>query len=342
MSAQGGSRERPPGRWARSRWVPSWVAWALLAFATGACGAGALDPAGPDAQRLADLFWLLLVSAGVVVVITLGLMGYALWRRRDDGDDEDPARSQPWENRVVTIGGIVIPTVILMSLLGVTINALVGEAQSGDLQIQVVGHQYWWEIYYPDADFETANELHVPTGRQVELTLESDDVIHSFWIPQLAGKTDLVPGRTNTMVFQADEPGVYEGVCAEYCGLQHTHMRFLVIAQEPAEYDAWVRAQAQPASGEGAEGRRVFLESSCAGCHTIRGTEATGDLGPDLTHLMERRTIGANTLELTPENLARFVADTQDVKPGAEMPPMADLYSEDEFAALLEYLRTLE
>lgn len=314
---------------------------AVLAVGSTGCGAGALAPAGPEADRLADLFWLLLVSAGVVVVITLGLMGWALWRRRDADDEEDLLGSAPWENKAVTYGGIVLPTLILMALLGVTVVGLMAEPQRGDLQVDVVGHQYWWEIHYPDAGFETANELHIPTGRKVQLMLASDDVIHSFWIPQLAGKTDLVPGRTNTMVFQADEPGVYEGACAEYCGLQHANMRFLVIAQEPADYEAWVDEQSRPATGEGSEGRQIFLDTSCAGCHTIRGTDATGDLGPDLTHLMDRRTIGANTLELTPDNLATFVADAQAVKPGAEMPPMEDLYTEEELSALLEYLETL-
>ncbi|MBW3563064.1 MAG: cytochrome c oxidase subunit II [Actinobacteria bacterium] len=326
------------------RWVAylRWAALLVLAVVSAACGAGALDPAGPDAERLADLFWLLLISASVVVVITLGLMGWALWRRRDEETGErGPVTSAPWENRAVTYGGIVIPTIILMALFGVTLKGLMDEPQQGDLQIEVVGHQYWWEIHYPDADLETANELHVPVGRSVELTLEADDVIHSFWVPQLTSKTDLVPGRTNKMVFQADRPGVYEGACAEYCGLQHANMRFLVIAQEPAEYESWLREQQRPASGEHAEGREIFVGSSCAGCHTVRGTDATGELGPDLTHLMSRRTLGANTLELTSENLRRLVADIQDVKPGAEMPPTGDLYTEEEFASLLEFLETL-
>jgi cytochrome c oxidase subunit II len=214
--------------------------------------------------------------------------------------------------------------------------------------IQVTAHQWWWEIVYDDNEpsrvFRTANEIHVPVGRPVVLKLKSDDVIHSFWVPNLHGKKDLVPGHEWTLTFRADEPGVYRGQCAEFCGHQHAKMAFFVVAQEPAEYEKWAEAQRQPAKEPSNDaqkrGQEVFLSSPCIMCHTIEGTLAQARMAPDLTHLASRSTIAAGALPNTRGNLGGWVLDPHSSKPGVAMPPTA--LSAADLQALLAYLESLQ
>jgi cytochrome c oxidase subunit 2 len=215
------------------------------------------------------------------------------------------------------------------------------------VSIRITGHQWWWELRYEDQQpsriFSTANEIHIPVGRPVELNLESLDVIHSFWVPSLAGKMDLIPGRHNKMTIDATNPGVYRGQCAEFCGYQHAHMKMLVIAEPSQQFESWKAAQILPAAsveGRAATGQQIFLSSGCVLCHTIRGTRAGGNAAPDLTHFGSRRSVAANTLPLTHSDLVAWIADPQHVKPGANMPKVK--LSDDERDAVAIYLEALK
>ncbi|MGH7581234.1 MAG: cytochrome c oxidase subunit II, partial [Gemmatimonadales bacterium] len=216
------------------------------------------------------------------------------------------------------------------------------------LVVDLVGKQWWWEIRYRDADptkvFVTANELHIPVGRRVELRLTSTDVIHSFWVPELQGKTDLIPGRENVTWIQADRPGVYGGRCAEYCGIQHATMGLLVVAQPPAEYENWTAGQrrtaSEPHDSMASLGRAAFLGSACAFCHAVRGTPAGGNAGPDLTHVASRRTLAAALLPNSAGHLGGWIANPQALKPGSRMPTVP--LSREEFRRIHHYLLTLE
>ena len=260
---------------------------------------------------------------------------------------ETDRRSLRW----ILTGGLYVPAVILVALYGFTMHTLgvvEGRAEEPDLTIEVVGRQFWWEVHYLDEEgrrlFATANEIHIPVGRNVLLRLESADVIHSVWVPRLAGKMDMIPGRTNSLRIRADSPGVHRGQCAEYCGTQHAQMLLLVIAQEEAEFEAWLDAQrrpaAPPADSLARAGLEVYLRNACQACHEIRGVTQPGErIGPDLTHLASRRTIGAGILPNTRGHLGGWVANPQALKPGNLMPPVP-LGAED-FTALVHYLESL-
>jgi cytochrome c oxidase subunit II len=260
-----------------------------------------------------------------------------------------PPRVRPsWlENRTtafVLIAGGVIPTIILAVATFITLSGLRvfdRPPEGVELTVLVRGHMFWWEIEYPDHAVITANEVHIPAGQSVRFELESDDVIHSFWVPQLHGKLEMIPGKTNVLYLQADEPGVYFGKCAEFCGQQHANMEFQLIAQEPSEFEAWLEAQAadaaEPQSELAERGREVFVGSPCAACHDIRGVSAgSAQVGPDLTHLASRRTLAARTLDNVRGNLGAWILDPQGIKPGNRMPAVN--LSSEEFLALLEYL----
>ncbi|HXW00915.1 MAG TPA: cytochrome c oxidase subunit II, partial [Anaerolineae bacterium] len=225
-----------------------------------------------------------------------------------------------------------------------TMVALAATNTLDEVIVEIEGNQWWWEVNYPLQEFTTANEIHIPVGPPVELKVTSIDVIHSFWVPELHGKIDLIPGQTNSFWLQADEPGVYYGECAEFCGIQHAKMALVVVAQPEAEFTAWLEQQQQPAAqiteATLLEGQQIFLGSACISCHTVKGTNATGDLGPDLTHLASRLTLAAGTLENNQNNLAGWIIDPQNIKPGNLM-PSTDL-SENELQALLAYLESLE
>jgi cytochrome c oxidase subunit 2 len=281
----------------------------------------------------------------------MGILLFALLRRRGALSGALWARANRPSARhgakMIVAGGIIAPAVILLTVYGFTLStlrALSMPAIAEELSIHVVGHQWWWEVRYPHQQFETANELHIPVGYPVEIILTSEDVIHSFWAPNLHGKLDLVPGSTNTFWIQADEAGEYWGECAEFCGVQHANMRFVIVAEPLEEFAAWLARQQQPAAEPeeplAQEGQQVFLSSTCVQCHTIRGTHATGDLGPDLTHLAGRTMLAAGTIANNRGNLGGWIIDPQHIKPGNLM-PSTNLTGYD-LQALLAYLATLE
>jgi cytochrome c oxidase subunit II len=307
-----------------------------------------LTPAGPAASHLVGLTWTLIVTLGGIYVLVLALLGVAVLRTRRSRRAPSPDDDRRAVIAVV-IGGVVLPALVGAVLVGTTLKglaALTPGRATDELTVEVTGYQWWWEIRYPDADpareVTTANELHVPAGRRVRLRLTSRDVIHSFWVPALQGKMDLIPGRTTEIAFQADRPGIHRGQCAEYCGTQHARMAFWVIVDAPRDFDAWLGRESQPAAeplDEPAQrGKAVFLAQSCAGCHAVRGA-TVGVGGPDLTHVASRRSLAAGTLDNVPGNLAGWIADPQGLKPGNRMPRVplaaADLH------ALVAYLGTL-
>jgi cytochrome c oxidase subunit 2 len=297
---------------------------------------------------MADLWWLML-GLGVAVFIAVSVfLALGLFRRRPPADadplsDEGPPGAF---NRWLVGAGVVAPLIVIAVVFGATVGALRRlpmTAPTGAFEIEVVSHQWWWEVRYPHAQFNTANELHLPVGRPVALKLTSVDVIHSFWVPALGGKVDLLPDRVNTLVLMADEPGEHRNRCAEFCGLQHTMMGMVVVAEPPDRFEAWVAEQrrpaAEPADADVRRGRDVFLGANCAECHTIAGTAARATKGPDLTHVAGRRTLGAAAVANTPEQLARWVADPHTIKRGVAMP--AAKLSPADLEAVLAYLGTL-
>lgn len=316
------------------------VASALLVGILSSCEGvqSVLGPSGPAAEQIAELWWLMFgVATAVVVIVTVLLLLAIFW----------PRQSTPWGGTpFIVVGGIVLPAVILVGLLIYTFSTMSAlAAPSRDaLTIEVIGHRWWWEVRYPEEGVTTANELHVPAGQPVRLEVTAADVIHSFWVPELNGKMDLIPGQTNTFWIEAYEPGVYRGQCAEYCGTQHAKMAFLVVSEPQAAFDAWLEQQQQPApeptSALVREGQQIFLGSACVSCHTIEGTNASGNAGPDLTHLANRLTLGAGTISNSRANLAGWIVNSQAIKPGNKMPPM-NLNPED-LQALLAYLESLE
>jgi cytochrome c oxidase subunit 2 len=242
------------------------------------------------------------------------------------------------------IAWTLVPVIIVVSIAVPTI-ATVFKTQAApppeSLAVEVIGHQWWWEVRYPSLGITTANELHLPAGRPVSLSLKSADVIHSFWAPQLGGKRDLIPGRVNSLTFTVDAPGEYPGQCAEFCGISHANMRLTVIAQSPGDFESWsarVKGPPMPPSGEAARGLPVFLGAGCGACHTIQGV-AFGVVGPDLTHVGSRKTLAGGIVQNTPEDLAAWVRDPPRIKPGVLMPKLP--LTDDQVAPLVVYLRSL-
>jgi cytochrome c oxidase subunit II len=304
----------------------------------------ALDPAGREAARLADLFWLMTVGAVIVWLAVIGLAFYSMRSRREP---LSPRRARLF----VVWGGAVVPTVVLTALLiyGLRpISALVAPAPAGSLKIAVSGEQWWWRVRYLPSGGEPvvlANEIRLPVGEPVEFQLESPDVIHSFWIPSLAGKVDMIPGRVTRLALLPTRTGVFRGVCAEYCGASHALMNFNVVVMEKAEFDRWLEEQARPATPPAepttARGQALFLANGCGACHAVRGTEAAGVIGPDLTHVGSRRSLAADTLANEPDAFRRWIAHTDIIKPGALMPKFGML-PEDDLRALAAYLEGLK
>jgi cytochrome c oxidase subunit 2 len=247
---------------------------------------------------------------------------------------------------LVVVLGVAVPLVVLSLLFvwsDVFVLRSVAAPRSTKRTIQVIGHQWWWEVRYPGTSAVTANEIHIPTNTRVNVVGTSVDVIHSFWVPELNRKIDLIPGRTNRVLLDADHPGVYRGQCAEFCGLQHAHMAMYVIAEPPAKFNAWLTNMAKPArtpaTAQERKGLQVFLSQPCSGCHQLRGTSARGDVGPDLTHLQTRMTLAALTIPNRKGYLGGWILDPQHIKPGNKMPGLK--LSGPDFQALLAYLETL-
>ncbi len=335
------------------------LAWGALLL-TGCAGhqQSAVDPGGPQADRIADLFWFFVWPLTAVFVIVLGLTLWSLVRRHR-GIEQEPLETThlPSEKtetkltRVVT--GATIATVLILFVLLIS-SVLTGKAVAdlgqtkNGMVIELTGNQWWWQVQYDNPDTSrvlvTANEIHIPVGRPVMISGRSNDVIHSFWIPNLHGKRDLIPSRVTTEWIEADRPGAFRGQCAEFCGLQHAHMALWVIAEPEAKFDAWLDQQLKPAATPTdpikQHGEQVFLNNACEFCHSIRGTPAAGQVAPDLTHFGSRRGIAANTLPNSMGNLGGWIVDPQSVKPGNHMATIA-LKSED-LQPLLEYLESLK
>jgi cytochrome c oxidase subunit 2 len=313
----------------------------------------ALDPSGVQSSRIADLFWAYFDISALVFVLVMGAFVVAIFRKRTP---DDPEKTEPAEHierprrRAVTVATVltVVALIIMLVLSVATSRALASLGTKDAISVEVIGHRWWWEFQYPAAvagtHFTTAYEMHVPVGRPIEVKLSSHDVIHSFWVPSLSGKRDLIPGKRGSIVLQADRPGRYEGQCAEYCGTQHANMRFVVVAESEQDFKAWLAHSLSPAVTPDdpvkLAGQQVFQKGRCAACHAISGTDAFGTVGPNLTHIASRRELAMGTIANGPGHMAGWIVDPQSTKPGVIMPG-TPLPPED-LNALITYLGSLK
>jgi len=346
--------------------IPTGIALAASAFLVAACDGpqSALDPGAKAARTLADLFWIMTVGAAAVWLFVGVITVVVIVRSR--------ARRERWGNGLVWGGGVVLPVAVLTVLLPYAFMVMVelrAEPGPGAMKVHITGHTWWWEVAYEAPELGgrvvSANELRIPVNTPVEVTLASADVIHSFWVPALGGKMDLIPGRVNRMVIEADTVGEYRGQCAEYCGQMHAWMAFRAVAMERDAFDAWLRKEAADYRAEPAArqentnlavvpgladaatadadsgGLALFLDSGCGACHAIRGTAANGQIGPDLTHVGGRLTIAAGLLPNNVGTLAGWIANAQGLKPGNKMPSFNTL-SGRELRTLAQFLAKLD
>jgi cytochrome c oxidase subunit II len=315
----------------------------------------ALDPQGPQAAHILQLWHIFLFTCTAVFVAILAALAIALRRSpRSDAltpPDLSGVNHPEHRPRRRVASAVVVSSLLLVGLVVASVftdRALARLPLADAVNIELTAHQWWWTARYTTGAtsdiFVTANEIHIPVGRPVVVQLKADDVIHSLWIPNLAGKKDLIPGRSALIQFRADAPGIYRGQCAEFCGFQHALMGLLVVADPPAQYDAWEQAQrapaAEPADARAQRGKQLFQSVSCAMCHAIQGTLANAQHAPDLTHVASRQTLAAGTLRNTPDQLAAWIGDPQKYKPGTNMP--ATPLSKDDIDALVAYLGSLK
>jgi cytochrome c oxidase subunit 2 len=301
-------------------------------------------PASTPAKAIFGLSLFVLVITGGIFVVVGSLLAYVVVKFRKQKDDDSREPAQVYGSNQVEIAWTVIPVLIVVVLFMATARVIANvqkAAPDNAVHVTVVGHQFWWEYRYPGLKVVTANELHVPVGAATEIKLLSADTDHSFWVPRLAGKTDLIPNHPNVMWIDPQEAGLYLGQCAQYCGTQHAKMLLRVYVQSQAEFDRWVRHQSQPvqASDAVSEGQRIFEATACVNCHTVVGTPAQGRFGPDLTHLMSRDTIAAGIAENNHENLRLWIQDPSRLKPGSLMPAMG--LDGHDLNAVTVYLETL-
>lgn len=323
----------------------------LVAFAATSCAEhapqDALEPEGRVARIIEELSNPVFLIAAVIFFLVEGLIIVALIRFRERPGDERIPR-QVHGNKRLEIAWTLVPALILAGVAVPTVGTIWNLAKrptANVLDVSVTANKWWWDVTYPGLRINTANEIHIPVGRPVYLTLRSTDVIHSFWVPKLAGKQDMVPGREHNITIRADRPGIYLGQCAEFCGLSHANMRFRVMADTPAEFDEWVAGQrqdaVQPTEGLAAEGARIFANSPCIGCHTVQGVEnAVGRLGPNLTHYGSRSTFAGSTFRNIPAYLRPWLDNPPRMKPGARMPDYG--LSREEIEALVAYMMSLK
>jgi cytochrome c oxidase subunit 2 len=308
----------------------------------------ALDPAGPNSAAIASLFNVVLVIATAVFVVVEGLILISAVRfRRRAKDSSEP--TQVHGNTKAEIAWTILPALIVVTLFVMALQTQQTldtrpAAAAEQMTVKVIGHQFWWEYQYPDLGITTATDLVIPTGKVVNLELTSVDVIHSFWVPQLNGKTDAFPNHVNYTWIQANTPGIYYGQCAELCGASHANMRVVVVAKTPAEFDQWVREQQAPASEPtdalAQQGQLVFSAGACIGCHTINGTAANGKTGPNLTHVGSRTSIAGGMFNNTEGNMRRWLGNPPAAKPGSIMPNLN--LTRTEIDALTAYLQSLK
>jgi cytochrome c oxidase subunit 2 len=308
------------------------------------------SPTSPQADYIRSLFILVLAISGVIFVIVEGMLVYSVIRfRYRKGQEEEPPQfygSLPIE-MAWTVGPLLVVFVLFLVVFRQVMEIRPTGPPEGAVSVQVIGHQWWWEFRYPRLDVTTANELHIPVStpehrQPIYLELTSADVIHSFWVPRLAGKTDCIPGQINTATIEPRETGVFMGHCAEFCGTQHANMMIRVFVEPDDRFQQWLSHQRRPAVDDpGADrARGLFMSMPCMNCHTIDGTAAVGTVGPVLTHLMSRETLAAGVVPNTRENLTEWVADPQKVKPGCRMPDMH--LDQQEVSEIVSYLETLE
>jgi cytochrome c oxidase subunit 2 len=307
-----------------------------------------LDPVSPDAAAVRHLFIVALIVCAVIFSIVAGLIAVSLFRFRA----RDSGTPRQWfGSHRAEVGWIVPPAVIVLFLAVGSAKVIVSQnaapahelPDAGTPDLTVVGHQWWWEVRYAGSTAVTANEIHIPVGRKLRVQVDSADVIHSFWVPRLGPKKDMIRGHPNFMWLQADRAGVYEGACSEFCGDQHAWMRFTVVAEDEPAYQKWLAHQAQPAppptSPAATAGRNIFFAQTCANCHAIAGTSAVANAAPDLTHFAGRTDLGAGVMANTPQNLARWLSNPQRVKPGCQMPNFN--LGNEQLDQLIAYLETL-
>ncbi|MGS1097414.1 cytochrome c oxidase subunit II (plasmid) [Aquamicrobium terrae] len=320
---------------------------AALSLCLHICGCSgvqsALDPAGEEAAHVAQLFWIMVVAGGLIWLAVVSLLSYASRGKRGRLDEQAAGRLIFW-------CGAAIPAFLLFLLLGYALWLMPGlrpfaPANASDaLTVEVTGEQFWWRVAYHDPDTDTpvlsANEIRLPVGERVEFRLKSTDVIHSFWIPALGGKMDMIPGRVSRLSLLATKTGTYRGPCAEYCGTSHALMAFTVVVMEPSEFRQWLQARAGASPGAASEGRDLFLAHGCGACHRVAGTEADGSVGPDLSHVGSRETLGAGILPNSEGTLRDFIAHPHVIKPNSKMPAFSMLPERDigEIAAWLKGL----
>jgi cytochrome c oxidase subunit 2 len=295
----------------------------------------ALDPHGPASGSIAALTWLLLGLMTTIFALVIAVTWLAI------GGPESVRRFMA-QQRAIVAGGIAFPAVVLSGLLVYGLWLMRADASTADpdVRIEVSGEQWWWRVRYHLADgrtFDSANEIRLPVGRSIGLTLTSPDVIHSLWIPNLAGKLDMIPGRATRMRLKADRAGVYRGACAEYCGGPHALMALHAVAMPEQDFGSWIENRATPRPDAQERGQGLFLAAGCGGCHAIDGTAAQGIIGPNLTDLGSRQSVGAGLLPMSKENVARFVVRGQHLKPGNKMPPF-DIFNDGQLAELASYL----
>ena len=335
------------------------LAAASVFFAS--CGYGnqsALNSTGVQSEQVRDLWWIWLAITATVYVIVMVVLIAAYFRVRRAGAEARPdtapdARSERKASNIVkgcvALTALIVFTLMILSFRTGRAMATQPATSPDPIHIKVTGQQWWWQIEYVDDhrpinNVTTANEIHIPVGRPIRVDLESHDVIHSFWVPNLRGKQDLIPNYPTTIFFEADQPGIYWGQCAEFCGYEHAKMRLMVKAESQDDFNAWYAAAQQPSANPGndsqARGRQIFLTSVCTQCHTISGTPASGRVGPNLTHVASKPYIASGSLVNNRENLMNWISDPQAIKPGIRMP--MNTYSQEDLNALADYIQSLK
>lgn len=307
-------------------------------------GTSPFNPNSPQAHAISTLFIITLLIAGLILALVTGLVVWSAVRYRRRAGQPEPR--QVAGNRYLEIGWTLAPALVLVGISWAAFNTMgvIDPPANRQPDIIVRGYQWWWQVEYPQKGVTTANEIHIPTGKQILLQIEAADVIHDFWVPQLGPKRDMIPGTKNYLWVAADTPGVFEGACAEFCGAQHARMRIRVVAQGQAEFDAWQQGQAAaaavPTAGVAAQGAQLFGNLTCANCHAIAGTAAQARVGPDLTHVASRQTLGAGVIQNTPANLSSWIVNPHAIKPGVLMPGFQ--LPNDQVQQLVAYLETLK